>query len=115
MELPITKDQAFFLNTLGRTAQLYRSTNERMQRDLVDNLAKIEKGGVPSPIRPGEAADLMSTAAQLDAMTSVAYAVFPYPDPTEDKAAYLAHPDTVNGYLKAALILEPMDYILISR
>jgi hypothetical protein len=85
-----------------------------MQRDLVDNMDRIKKGKVPSPIRPGEAADLMTTAGQIDAMTSIAYAVFPYP-PATDQAAYLAHPDTVKGYLEAALTLESMDYILIKR
>lgn len=115
MELPITKDQAFFLNTLGRTAQLYRATVERMQGDLDDNLNRINAGRVPSAVRPGEAADLMTAAAQIDAMTSIAYAVFPYPEHGTDQAAYLAHPDKVQGYLHAALTLEPLDYILIQR
>jgi hypothetical protein len=114
MELPITKDQAFYLNTLGRTAQLYRTTNERMQRDLTDNMDRLSKGRAPAAVRPNEAADLMTAAAQIDAMTSIAYAVFPYPD-ASDKAAYLAHPNTVQEYLQAALTLDAMDYILIKR
>lgn len=115
MELPITIDQAFFLNTLGRTAQLYRTTNERMQRDLVDNLDRLNNGRAPSAVRPNEAADLMTAAAQIDALTSIAYAVFPYPDHGKGPAAYMDHPDTVQGYLKAALNLAGLDYILIKH
>lgn len=115
MELPITKDQASYLNILGRTAQLYRFTNERMQRDLTDNMDRISKGRVPSGVRAGEAADLMTTTAQLDALTSVAYSVFPFPDGVTEREAYIAHPDVVQGYLKAALTLEPLDFILMKH
>jgi len=114
MELPITVDQAFFLNTLGRTAQTYRLANVRVQQDLIDNLERIKNGKVPSPIRLGEAADLTTTAGQIDTMIAVAYAVFPFPA-KEDQAAYLAHPEVVKGYIKAALTLETSDYILIKH
>lgn len=115
MELPITKDQAFYLNTLARTAQLYRLANSRVQSDLIENMERIKSGKVPSPVRSGEAADLMTTAGQIESMCAISYAVFPFPDSATNREAYLRHPDVVTGYLKAALTLEPGEYVFIKH
>jgi hypothetical protein len=108
MELPITAEQANYLNTIARIARLYRLTNERMQRDLADNMARIEKGQVPMTVRHQDASDIIVTAGQLDAMCSVAYTVFPGPATPE-------HSILVNDYLKAALTLETHDYIMMKH
>lgn len=108
MELSITAEQANYLNVVARIARNYRVTNERMQRDLVDNLDRISKGQVPMTVRHQDASDIIVTAGQLDAMCSTAYSVFPGPA-TKD------HSDLVNGYLKAALTLDNMDYIMMKH
>jgi hypothetical protein len=108
MELPITLEQANYLNVVARTARLYRVTNERMQRDLADNMSRIQHGQIPMTVRHQDAADIMVSAGQLDAMCSTAYSVFPGPA-TKD------HSDLVNGYLKAAMTLDTHDYIMMKH
>lgn len=114
MELPITKDQADYLNAVARVARLYRVTNERMQRDLQDNLERVNRGLTPSAVRHQDVADILMTAGQLDALCSTAYSVFLWPN-EDDRNAFKAHANKVQEYLQAAILLDSMDYILMKH
>jgi hypothetical protein len=104
MELPITKEQAYFLNLVARTAWVYRTACDRIQRDMKLNEERIAKGAVPTAIRAYEAADISTAAAQLDTLQAVLLQMFPEADGFEGGRI-------VRGYFKTAMMLEPGDSI----
>lgn len=105
MELDITTPQALYLNSLARIANRYRITAEHMRADLEIQSERAFSGLVPTPPRHQDTADIVAAAGQLEALTSIAFTVFPFPAPSEDVEAGRAHETLVKGYLKAALTL----------
>jgi hypothetical protein len=108
MELPITKEQAHFLNLVARAARVYRTACERIQSDMKLNEERLAVGGVPSAIRPNEAMDLSTSSAQLDMLEAALFTVFFDREGVE-------YGKIVRGYFKAAMTAADYDYIIAAQ
>jgi hypothetical protein len=109
LTLPITKEQANYLNVVARTAYHWRVDAQRIVEDLQASMRRVENGHMPERIRPQDSTDIAKHAAELDALENSLFWVFPFPvdmtESPEDMAIAKAHEARVMGYFKEAVKL----------
>lgn len=117
MNLDITSTQAVFLNRLARHASNYRLAAERIKSDLEDSLKRMSGGNEPNPLRNQDVSEVIRYQAMVEAMDDVVWTVFPYPEgpyATEEdaKRAQRSHEELVGGFMKTAMTLDRLDWIV---